>query len=285
MSSFLASHQLPRLEVRGPDTTGPLFDLEAIDRFRDGLVEPSGVSEPTTLAINLEGRFPSPGVLVDLILPLARAVKGGMYGPLNVVVCTQDQAVQNIIGALASAEDLRIFIAPSRRELDLAEPVGRLTATEKETLDIVNGLGGRATVAMFSTATGLEPNAATNRLVALLNKGFVQRVQRPGRQGQLFLDPRIAAEEVDDPTSGDYRVPEAVRRDVRALTEMQVREPGQFLANAWQEFLESHTDYLATEHARLTDLVKRGDREGLAQAGRRYAKKQAQSRRPRPERA
>jgi DNA-binding MarR family transcriptional regulator len=281
MVTSLESHRLPRLFVRGPDTTGPLEDVAAIRRFRDSLVSPSGVTEPTTLVVNLEGRFPTPAVLVELILPLAQAARAGTYGPVALVICTQDDAVRTVLRALAQAQSLPIFLARSPSELYDAEPAGSLTPTEKETLEVLRRLGGRTTVSTFAQATSLEPNAATNRLVNVVNKGFVQRVERPRRQGQLFVDPRAATpvEDPADPTSGDFRVPEPVRSDMRALAQMQVREPGANLASAWHEALTKHSDYLATEHERLAEMVKRDDKEGLAEASRRYAKKQAEARR------
>jgi len=281
MPTYLESHRLPHLFVRAPDTTGPLLDVAQIRQFRNDLLMPSGVSDPTVLMINLEGRFPTAGVLVELIMPLAQAARAGTYGPLAVVVCTQDESVRTVVRALAQTHDLPMYLAPSPRELGEAEPAGSLTPTERETLEVLHRLGGRTTISTFAQATGLQSNAATNRLVNVLNKGFTQRVDRAGRQGQLYLDPRSArpAEDAADPTSGDFGVPEPVRRDVRALTEMQVREPGPYLANAWREFLAEHPAYLAAEHERLAQIVKDKNADALAEVGRRYAKKQAQARR------
>ncbi len=281
MSTFLESHRLPRLVVRGPDTTGPLDSVDRIRRFRENLLEPSGVTEPTALVVNLEGRFPTPSVLLELIMPLAQAVKSGRYGPLALVVCTQDEGTRTVVRALAQSHGVPLFLAESASELGDAEPAGPLTPTERETLAVVHRLGGRTTISSFADATGLEANAATNRLVNVLNKGFVQRVERPRRQGQLFLDPRAArpAEEPADPTRGDYDVPTDTRADVRALAEMQAREAGPLLADAWLEFLSKHRGYLSEEHQRLADLIRRKDEEGIAEAGKRFAKEQAQARR------
>jgi hypothetical protein len=249
-------------------------------KFREDLVKPSGVEEPTALVLNLEGRFPTTAVLIELVLPLAQAAKSGVHGPLALVVCTRDEAVRVVLRALAQAHAVPIFLAASPGELHDAEPAGPLTATERETLEVLHRLGGRASVSTFAEATSLEPNAATNRLVNVVNKGFTQRVERPGRQGQLFVDPRAArpAQEPLDPTSADADVPEPVRSDVRALMEMQVREPGPNLANAWQEILAKHREHFAAEHQQLADMVKRDDRAGFAETGRRYAKKQAEAR-------
>jgi hypothetical protein len=281
MPSSLGSHRLPRLEVRGPATTGLLDDVEEIRRFRDWLLNPSGVSEPTALVVNLEGRFPTPSVLLELVLPLARAVRSGAHGPLALVVCTEDEGTRTVLRALAEANNLSFYLAPSAAEIEAAEPVGSLTPTDLETLRVIRGLGGRTTVASFAKSAGLEVNAATNRLTNLHHKGFVQRVDRSRGEGRLFLDPRAALPNEDpaDPTSADFAVPEAVRSDVRALAEMQAREAGPLLADAWLEFLDTHRGYLAEEHERLADLARRGDHEGLAEVGRRYAKKIAQARR------
>jgi hypothetical protein len=277
--SYLDSHRLPRLELRGP-TAGPLDDVGWIRGFRESLLQPSGVAEPTVLAVNLEGRFPTPSVLLELVIPLAQAARSGQYGPLALVVCTPDEAVRTMLRALAQTHDLALFVARSPEELEFAEPIGALTPGEHETLNIVHSLGGRTTVSRFASAAGLEANAATNRLVNVYQKGFVQKVDRPRREGQLFLDPRAAVpgEEPADPTSGDFDVPEPIRRDVRALAEMQGREPGALLADAWREFLGRHSEHLAAEHERLAELVKNDDEQAVAAFGRRHAKKRSQAR-------
>lgn len=281
MPSSLHSHRLPHLEVRGPETTGPIDDLAWVRLFRDRWLQPSGVTEPTALVINLEGRFLTPNVLLQLIIPIAQAARAGTYGPLSVVVCTQDEATRTVLRSLAGTHNLALYLARSPSQLDEAEPAGPLTTSERDTLSILHRLGGRTTISSFAQAAAMEPNAATNRLVNVLSKGFVQRVERSRREGQLYLDPRAARPKEDpaDPTSADFAVPEAVRSDVRALAEMQAREAGPLLADAWLEFLSTHRGYLAEEHERLADLVRRGDTEALADVGRRYAKKQAKARR------
>lgn len=283
MTSYLESHRLPQFFVRGPDTTGPLSDISIIREFRDGLLRSSGVSQPTTLVINLEGRFPSVSVLVELIVPLAQSVKAGTHGPVTLIVCTQDEAVRTVVRGLAQLHDFSIYLAPSPRQLHEAEPAGPLTPTERESLAIVHRLGGRVTISTFANATGLKSNTATNRLVNVLNKGFVHRVERAGRHGQLFLDPRVARpiEDALDPTTGDFDVPESVRRDVRSLTEMQVVEPGEDLANAWNEFFSvpANREFLVSEHARLAKMVRDQDSEGLANAvAQSHSKKHSQAR-------
>jgi hypothetical protein len=265
MTTFLESHCLPQLAVRGPDTTGPLDDVPSIRKFRDALLKPSGVSQPTTLVIDLEGRFPSVTVLVELIIPLAQIAKSGSRGPLTLIVCTQDESVRTVIRALAESQDLPIYLASSSRHLHGAQPAGSLTATEHETLDILNNLGGRTTISTFAEAAGLESNTATNRLMNVHSKGFVQRIERPRRHGQLFLDPRVArpTEEAANPTTGDRDIPEPVRRDIRSLTEMQIVEPGEDIPNAWNELLTANSEYWTAEQEKMARMTRDNDLEGL----------------------
>jgi hypothetical protein len=283
MTSSLHSHRLPRLEERAPETpdgtAGPLVDRALVSVWREKWLEPSGVNEPTVLAVNLEGRFPSPAVLLELVAPLGRAARGRTLGQLAFVLCTGDEGLREVLRALAQAYDLSLFIAPSVERLSEAEPLGSLTPTEHETLDVLRRLGGRVTVANFAEATGLEAPAATNRLVNVFQKGFVHRVERPRREGLLFLDPRVAtpAEDPADPTSGDFSLPEPLRRDVKALADMQGREPAE-RGSALGELFGTHKEQLAADHEGLRAAIKSGDKDELAQFSKRYSKKQAQAR-------
>ena len=249
-------------------------------RFREGVLAPSGVQEPTVLALNLEGRFPSPAVLLELVVPLGKVARARTHGPLAIVLCTTDPAVRTIVRAVAEMNDLALFLAPAADRLAEAEAVGVLTATERETLEIVRQLGGRVTVTNFAEASGLEPSAATNRLVNVSQKVSVHRVQRPRRDGLLFVDPRVGvpAEDPADPTSGDYLVADSMRRDVQALTDMQHGEPGEALALAWQEMLATNRDQLSADHDALRDAMRRGDQEEIARFAKRYSRKQAVAR-------
>lgn len=283
-SSVLDSHKLPHLELRAPvmpgGTVGPLVDRAAVAEFVANLVNASGVKEPTVLIVNLEGRFPAPAVLIDLVVPLGEAASRGTRGPLAVVFVTSDDATRGVLKALAEAYDLAIFIAPAVDRLRDGEPAGALTATDHATLEVLQSLGGRATVARFAQAAGLEASAATNRLVSLQKKGFLHRVERSRRDGSLYLDPRAASQTEDpaDPTSGDFELPEALRRDVRALTEAQVKEPGAPVADAFRELLTSHREQFAEDHAALQAAMRRGDTAEVARLSKRYARKQAQAR-------
>jgi hypothetical protein len=257
-----------------------VLERSRITEFLDYALNPSGVSEPTVIALNLEGRYLSAPVLLELVMPLGKAARGRTLGPLAIVLCTSDVGIREVLKALASSYDLALFVAPSVDRLAEAEALGALTQTEHETLDVVRRLGGRVTVARFAAASGLEPPAANNRLVNVQQKGFVHRIDRPRRNGSLFVDPRAArpAEDPADPTAGDYELAESVRRDVQALTEMQSREQGESLAAAWRQFFETHKDQLASDHNQLTEAIRTGNQDAMNQFAKRYTKKQAAAR-------
>ena len=284
MTSLLDSHRLPRLEARAPTTlegtVGRFIDRNMMAHFREQIVQASGVTEPTVIALNLEGWVPDQSMLLELVVPLGRAARMRTLGPLAIVLCTEDEAWRVVLDALAQTQDLALFIAPSVERLSEAVPLGSLTPTEHETLNVLHRLGGRVTVANFAGATGLEANAATNRLVNVTQKGFIHRVQRPGRDPLLFVDPRAArpAEDPADPTSADFALPEPLRRDVQALAEMRELEPGEPLAAAWHELLAVRKAELEAEHDAMREAIKRGDKAELARLAKRFAKKQAEAR-------
>ena len=78
-------------------------------------------------------------------------------------------------------------------DLDSARPIGDLTATERSTLELLKDVGGRATASDPADRAGIEATAAGNCLVNLVRKGYVYRCERPRREGDLFVDPRLAS--------------------------------------------------------------------------------------------
>lgn len=145
---------------------------------------------PVTQVFDLGEQDLTASVLRQLIVPLGQRLRGGVYGNARVVITTQNAAVVEVIGLLARAYDLPIFIAPTPADVDRAEPVGDLTASEIETLSELHTLGGRATAAGLASAAGIAANAANNRLGSLERKGYVLRVRRGRREGDEYLDPR-----------------------------------------------------------------------------------------------
>src|SRR5690349_20498013 len=90
--SFLTDKApLPRLALRSFRAVDPAVDPRAIARFRDQhLVNPSGINEPTVLAIDLASASPPASALFELVAPIGQAARSGAYGPLAVVVCSSD---------------------------------------------------------------------------------------------------------------------------------------------------------------------------------------------------
>jgi predicted transcriptional regulator len=83
-----------------------------------------------------------------------------------------------------------MFVSSSSVTLEEAEPVGALTAKDRETLNLVLKAGGTVTAMEFATRMGVEQTTAGNRLVSLHKKGYLQRLVRPHPLGDLFIDAR-----------------------------------------------------------------------------------------------
>lgn len=232
---------LPRLARSEPPTHGLVLDPGWIAAYRDALVKPSGVQEPTVLAIDLEGRFPLAEVIHELVVPLAQAANSGRLGPLVVVICTPSAKLRDTLAALAEKHKLALFVAPSADRLGEAEPIGDLTSTERQTLDKVHHLGGSVSVSAFAKAAGLTAPAATNRLVNVLQKGFMQRADRPRTEGVLYMDPRAAVLANEVPP----QLPPSLSRELDIFAAVAGRSRDDLLTSAWSDWVQHGAD--ATE--------------------------------------
>lgn len=242
----LEQKRLPKLEIRAP-TADPLLDRAAVARFLAERVSPTGVHEPTVLVLNLEGRFLNVGALYELVVPLGQAVKAGHYGPLSIVISTPDDATAEAVKALADRFELPIYLSGTAGDLDDAHPASSVTPSQEAILQALRRRGGRATAAEIATEVGSAHSAVSNVLTDLAEDGLVLRIEGAGRRGHLYLDPAAAVpgESPADPESFDFDVPAGFRDDVRALAEVQGREPGAVLIEAWREFLTKHREQLA----------------------------------------
>lgn len=231
------------LESRWLPTTGPTGEPGAITRFRDAqVVNPSGVTQPTVVALELADWQASVPELVELVVPLAQGARSGSLGPLAIVLCTTDSAMRDVLRALAETYDLALFVAPAVDRLGEAEPFGALTPTERQTLAVMQQLGGVVSVAKFADATGLAAPAATNRLVSVAQKGFLQKVERPRQAGSVFLDPRAAMLANHTPQPD---LPETVRREVAIFAAVAGVTSDELLERAAREYT-SEQDSAAT---------------------------------------
>jgi DNA-binding transcriptional ArsR family regulator len=143
----------------------------------------------TVLAINGSPTV-NPGPLRELVLPLAQGIRGGVYGQNVLFVSSAFDGVKEFVRDLAVANEISLYWTSSPDRLEDATPLGEVTPTELETLQAVRDAGGGITVSDLATRTGLEPTAAGNRLVNLAKKGYVYRLERPRREGDLYIDPR-----------------------------------------------------------------------------------------------
>ena len=103
------------------------------------------------------------------------------------VVATSQPAVARVVDMLAGALDVTLYVAPSVDRLDEAEPVGRVTPIERESLSTLRALGGRVTASRFADAAAIEVTTAGNRLTKLANRGYVNRISRSRRDGDEYV--------------------------------------------------------------------------------------------------
>jgi hypothetical protein len=133
---------------------------------------------------------PTPRVLREVVVTIGEDIRAGRYGDFTFVVSSDDDATRNVIGDIASAQGLAVFISSTSTDLETARAVGDLTSGERETLGMVLRIGGTVTVAEFAGKAGVEQTTAGNRLVTLHKKGFLHRVKRAHPLGDQFIDPR-----------------------------------------------------------------------------------------------
>lgn len=133
---------------------------------------------------------PAPNVLRNVIVTIGEDVRDGHYGNFSFVVSSEDVSTRTVISDIASAQNLPIFVSSSSTHLEQAEPVGDLTAKERETLSLVLRAGGTVTAAELAQQVGIEQTTAGNRLISLHKKGYLQRIERPHPIGDQFVDPR-----------------------------------------------------------------------------------------------
>ena len=132
---------------------------------------------------------PTPGVLRNLVVTVGEDVKAGRYGNFALFICSEDEDTRSVIGDIAASRNVALFVSSSA-DLKDAEPVGVLTAKDRETLFLVSQAGGTVTALGLAEQVNIEKTAAGNRLVSLQKKGYLQRVEQPHPAGDLFVDPR-----------------------------------------------------------------------------------------------
>lgn len=202
---------VPTRRVYFLGTAGVLDDPGRVAELRDRMLPPSALSGPTTIVLDLGGVRPTPRALRELIVPLGQRIRGGVYGDMKLVVAAADEADAEVIDLLADRYDFPLFLARSSRPEDVedARPAGDLTGADVETLEVLRDAGGGATVAALAGVFGLGATALNNRLLNLDRKGYVYRLRRSKRSGDLYVDPRVDSGELFKHGGGSEDVPPA----------------------------------------------------------------------------
>jgi len=249
-------------------------DRHQVARYREKEFPPTATDWERIFCINLEGGFFSPGALMEMVVPLGQAVRGGAYGSAALVIVASDDGTIQFLEALAQKHELPIFIsASSVAPLSEARPIGALTTAEMETYGMIRSAGGEVTSSRVADLAGIEVNAAVNRLSSLAKKGYVHRVSRPRREGDAFVDLLSAAEQAGAATTHikstlstpeEFAIPEKVRESIRALATIEGSNPSEVLLRAWTEFLDRHGDATDVESREVRRMLKENDQEGLA---------------------
>jgi antitoxin component of RelBE/YafQ-DinJ toxin-antitoxin module len=209
--SELASKPEPEMGINlrfvRPQTTGPWYNWYEAVQQRNNQFPPTALESQTTFVIDLSATYPSPSVLLEYIIPVAQRIKSADNGLSKLIVITNDQATRMFLESLARTNNLPLFVSSSPQiaasidDLQKAHAVGDVTPTDKQTLEIFARAGGRLSASEFATLAKLRPTAATNRLSTLSRKGYLYRIVRPGRDGDLYVDPRFVAKGASERSS------------------------------------------------------------------------------------
>jgi hypothetical protein len=256
-------------------TAGTFHDRRAAAACRDHYFPQTVAETPRVRFLNLEGAFVEVGALQEMILPVCQGIRAGVYGKLAIGVITSDESVANFVSYLAKEYHVPLFVSNSVQEFSrYARPVGDLTQAEVETFNVVCELGGMVTSAGLAEAAGLEPAAAGNRLANVEKKGYVFRISRSRRAGDLFMAPCIeprpavageAGSEPSDSEFSEHYIPAEIRDSVVALADRQGLTPEEVVAQAWSEYFARHREELQEEFERIGKMIRSGDTQALVE--------------------
>jgi hypothetical protein len=85
----------------------------------------------------------------------------------------------------------------------------------------------------------------------------------------------IATEEATLVATTVTRIPDEVLHGAKAIASLQGKTTNEVLAEAWQEYLESHRDEIAANVERAAGLLRSGDMDGLIAHANRDAEQRA----------
>ena len=174
-----------------PAVTGPaVWDEPNVDQVIHRFMPQGRNHGPMLGVVHMGAARPTPGVLRSLVVTVGEDVKAGRYGNFSLFLCSEDEDTRSVIGDVAASSNVAMFVCSSSSDLKHAEPVGVLTAKDRETLHLVSQAGGTVTALSLAEQVDIEKTAAGNRLVSLQKKGYLQRVEQPHPAGDFFVDPR-----------------------------------------------------------------------------------------------
>jgi hypothetical protein len=178
----------PRLYVHTVATGGDVVNVSSVPRsVRHVAASRPWGAGPGVLVLDLGPAEFTTDVLVNTLTSVADEIRAGKFGDVVVVVATARDNVARVVRMFAETEDLPMYVTPSVVHVSHAYPAGRLTPTEKSSLGVLDHLGGQVTASRFANETALELTAAGNRLSNLARRGYLFRVARSRREGDLFV--------------------------------------------------------------------------------------------------
>jgi hypothetical protein len=229
------------------------------------------VRVPQSWVINLEGAILSAEALHDLIVPLGKGIRDGSFGSSALFVATTSAPVRELLAGLAERHEFPLFLLETvETSLVDAVPVGSLSPGDRAVLEYLTASGGVATSSQLANAEGIELAAAGNRLASTHQKSYVARVERPRRQGNQFIDLRVAFAPRHDgtlpsntPEDFDPDDPARIREFVEQTAKTQNRDPSEVLADMWRSYIAQNYDEEAAEFRAVGDMMRTGDRRGV----------------------
>jgi hypothetical protein len=242
--------------------------------FRNHYFPPTVSDPPRVRMLNLEGAFVEAGALQEMILPILQGIRAGTYGNLVLGVISSDPPVVDMLSAMAERHHVPLFLASSVDEaFNAPRPVGDLTPADEETFNWVCRLGGAVTSADVSRASGMEAAATTNRLTNVSRKGYVFRIARSRREGDLFQapcfelrsEPHVGESAAPGAPEPEGYLPAEIRESVLELAEQTGASPEELVATAWRRYFAEHGDDLRQEFERAGEIIRSGDAEALVE--------------------
>ncbi len=228
-----------------------LSDRVAAARFRDETFPATSWTEPSMVLLNLGGATSlTLAAITELLAPILRGLASRSYGNLAVGIVSEDQPVTLWLESMVARYKAPVFLAASTSDrLRPVTPTGTLSSTESATLDTIMGLGGAATAAQLATFAHLEAAAASNRLNALERRGYLWRVSRSRREGDVYVEPGTRVFQSGEPAASideepSLALPPSVQASLAAMAKQVGRDAGDLLADAWRAYLKSHPDLL-----------------------------------------